>query len=721
MASAASIVESAGFTIAEAGGTAMRLVPRRPLRPGLYDVEIAFASSRLSDVGFDFEYGAGERARLRTIPLAYLGQGRYRSVCDVPEPLQAIVVQTDTLGERLSIAGFRVARLGPLARLRLIGGRAFELLRRDPRALFAAFRRYRAGVVRGDVIVSRRGADTQAGDYETWLATFDDDPARDAPYYRERLAGSATLPSFAIFLALDRFDPEKLDRTVVALQAQFHEAWELHLVAGAELKPQFAELAAGPERDRRIRLLVGQEGDDPATGLNDALTQTHADWVLRLDAGDILRPHALATIGLAIAESTVDLVYSDEDQIDRNGRRHTPRFKPDWSPDLLRSWNYLGRVTAWNTETLRRLGGWREGFGAARDHDLNLRATERLAADRIRHVAKVLVHVEDGGADPARPSDPAAAEASARAVSEHLRRIGRPGQVEPIAGRSILRIRYAIPAPPPLVSIIVPTRDRLPLLRGCLNSILEKTAYASFEVIVVNNASRQPETLRYLATVAVDRRVRVLPYPGPFNFSAINNFAVAQACGSVIALVNNDIEVLAPDWLTEMVGHALRPEIGCVGARLLYPDGTVQHAGIVLGLGGLAGHGHKGLPGGAPGYVGRAIAACNVSAVTAACLVVRRSVYEEVGGLNEELAVAFNDVDFCLKVLRAGYLNLWTPFAELRHHESASRGAEISRDQAQRFGREIELVKRRWGPALRRDPYYSRELTALREDYSLRP
>jgi GT2 family glycosyltransferase len=369
-------------------------------------------------------------------------------------------------------------------------------------------------------------------------------------------------------------------------------------------------------------------------------------------------------------------------------------------------------------ESLRRLGGWRADFGPARDHDLNLRATEGLPPEKIRHVAKVLVHVADGAPDPGAPDE---AAASPRAVAEHLQRTGRPARAEPVPGRAVLRLRYAVPAPPPLVSIVIPTRDRLALLRGCVESILDKTAYSAFEVIVVDNNSRQPETLAWFKEIAGDGRVRVLSYPRPFNFSGINNFAVAQARGDVIALVNNDIEVISPDWLEEMVGHALRPEIGCVGAKLLYPDGTVQHAGVVLGLGGLAGHGHKGLERTEPGYAGRAIAACNVSAVTAACLVVRRSIYEKAGGLDEELAVAFNDVDFCLKVLDRGYLNLWTPFAELYHYESASRGPETSRPQAERFAREIQVMKRRWGTALRRDPYYSAELTLLREDYSLRP
>ena len=559
MVSAASSVERAGFTIAEADGTAMRLVPRRPLRPGLYDVEIAFASSRLSDVGFDFEYGAGERARLRTIPLAYLGQGRYWSVCDVPESLQAIVVRTDALGEPLSIAGFRVARLGPLARLRLLGGRALELLRRDPRALFAAFRRYRAGVVRGDVIVSRRGANTQTGDYKTWLATSTTTP----PATRRTTA--------SVWPAPRRCPPSRSSSpSIVSTQKGSTAPWWRckrnstrpgRCISSPVRSSSRNSLSSprGPSAIAASGFSSDKRGTTPRLGsTTPSPRRAPIGYCASRRATSSARTR-LPRSGSPSPESTADLAYSDEDQIDQNGRRHTPRFKPDWSPDLLRSWNYLGRVTAWNTETLRRLGGWPQGFGAARDHDMNLRVTERVAVDRIRHVAKVLVHVEDGGPDPARPSDPLAAKASARAVSEHLRRVGRPGQVEPVAGRSILRIRYAIAAPPPLVSIIVPTRDRLSLLRGCLNSILEKTAYPSFEVIVVDNASREPETLRYLAAIAADGRVKVLPYPGPFNFSAINNFAVAQARGSVIGLVNNDIEVIAPDWLDEMVGHALRP------------------------------------------------------------------------------------------------------------------------------------------------------------------
>ena len=730
-------IEEAGFEVAAASGLSptpdgfvvedaaacLRLAPPRPLQPGLYEVAVTFGASPLSGAVFELEFGGTPP---RAIPLAYLGRGRFRSVCHVPDPLSALLIRPNAPGERLVLDALHLRRLGALARLRLLGGRALALLRQDPRALIGAARRYRAGVTRGDVIVARGGPERRPGDYGAWLATFDDDPARDEPLYRERLARAGPLPSFSILLPIDRLAWPALRQTVASARAQLHGDWELHLVAAADLKPQLAGLvAAGPEADPRIRLLLGRPGDGLEAGLNDALAQGTGGWALRLRPGDILRPHALAEVALAIGrDPALGLVYTDEDGLDRDGLRHAPYFKPDWSPDLLRSWNYLGEAVAAKADLIVAAGGWRAGYGEAREHDLNLRLTERLPAGGVGHIAKVLVHRGASSATPApgTPIDPEAAAAGARAVAEHLARTGQCATVAPVAGGSVLRVRYGLPSPAPLVSIVVPTRDRVALLRGCIGSILAKTTYAPFEILVVDNNSAEPETLAFLREIEADARVRVVPYPEPFNFAAINNFAVSAARGTLVALVNNDVEVVTPDWLDEMAAHALRPEIGCVGAKLCYPDGTVQHAGIVLGLGGLAGHAHKGLPGQAPGYVGRAAAVCNVSAVTAACLVMRRALYEAVGGLDAaDLAIAFNDVDLCLKVRERGYLNLWTPFAELLHHESASRGAETSRPQAERFGREVDAVKRRWGRALLSDPYYSPHLTVLREDYSFRP
>jgi GT2 family glycosyltransferase len=305
-----------------------------------------------------------------------------------------------------------------------------------------------------------------------------------------------------------------------------------------------------------------------------------------------------------------------------------------------------------------------------------------------------------------------------RALNEHLGRRGLAAHVELIGYG--YRIHYALPEAPPLVSLIIPTRNGMPLIRQCVASILEKTTYPNYEILIIDNGSDDPEALRYLEEVAGNARVRIVRDDRPFNFSALNNAAVRQAEGTVIGLINDDIEVIAPEWLGEMVSLALQPAIGAVGARLLYPNDTLQHGGVILGLGGVAGHSHKHLPRHQQGYFCRAALVQSFSAVTAACLVIRKAVYEEVGGLNEtDLAVAFNDVDFCLRLREAGYRNVWTPYAELYQHESASRGSDSTRAKRTRFAREIAYMKSRWGPLLLNDPAYSLNLTLYREDFSL--
>jgi len=281
---------------------------------------------------------------------------------------------------------------------------------------------------------------------------------------------------------------------------------------------------------------------------------------------------------------------------------------------------------------------------------------------------------------------------------------------------------YPIRRPEPLVSLLIPTRDKVEFLEACVRSILTRSNYHTFEVIILDNGSVETATLDFLDRIQKeDARVRVLPWREPFNFSAINNYGVRQARGALIGLVNNDIEVISPGWLTEMVSHALRPEIGCVGAKLYYPDDTIQHAGVITGLGGVAGHSHKYFPRAAPGYFYRLKLVQNFSAVTGACMLVRKSVYEQAGGLDETgLGVAFNDVDFCLKVRELGYRNLWTPYAELYHHESKSRGTENTPDKVERFNGEALFMQRKWKDMLRRDPCYSPNLTLAREDFSLR-
>jgi GT2 family glycosyltransferase len=336
--------------------------------------------------------------------------------------------------------------------------------------------------------------------------------------------------------------------------------------------------------------------------------------------------------------------------------------------------------------TVRTLGGWRAGT-AGTHHDIALRITGAAEPRTIVHLAKLLLH-----------------GATALAPAAHM--LPRP--------------RPDLPAPQPRVSLIIPTRDRADLLRACIRSIRSRTDYENFEILIVDNGSVEAATRQLFAELSADPSIRILPRPGPFNFSSLNNAAVREATGSIIGLVNNDIEVTHGEWLGEMVALAMRPQTGCVGAKLLYPDGRIQHAGVVLGLRGIAGHAYCFAPADEPGYLDRLRMAHNVSAVTAACLLVRRDVYDEVGGLDESLTVAFNDVDFCLRVAAAGYLNIWTPFAELIHHESVSRGRDLTAAKARRFADEHAIMQRRWGAALLDDPYYSPHLTRDAEDFSLR-
>jgi GT2 family glycosyltransferase len=295
-----------------------------------------------------------------------------------------------------------------------------------------------------------------------------------------------------------------------------------------------------------------------------------------------------------------------------------------------------------------------------------------------------------------------------------------PAQVEAAPGLPFYRLRFSIPEPQPLVSLIIPTRDKVSLLQGCVDSIRNKTTYPNYEIIIVDNGSTDPGALAYLAAIAKQPNTRIFRYDEAFNFSAINNFAVRQARGSIIGLINNDIEIISPDWLTEMVSWAAQDDIGCVGAKLYYPDDTIQHAGVILGIGGVAGHSHKRVDRRNAGYFGRARLIQNLSAVTAACLLVRKTVYDAVDGLNEnDLAIAFNDVDFCLRVRDAGYQNVWTPYAEAYHHESASRGSDADESQRERFDREVAYMLQTWGAGTAlSDPYYSPNLTRQREDFS---
>lgn len=558
------------------------------------------------------------------------------------------------------------------------------------------------------MVVTPQGRAVFKDDYATWLGLYERIPSRDA-VLRE-IDSWANPPRFAVALLYDTARTATFAASLRAVRDQSYPHW--HLVVAPVGKAVDRAALADAMADPRVTLL---DGASPNFGeaANRALPRLVGDWLIVLDPGDVLAPDAVFALAqAAVADRDAKLLYSDEDAVDADGRRSAPAFKPDWNPDFFLARGGFGRVAAYDLARVRALGGVRPAFEGAQTFDLALRFVEGLPAHTIRHVPRVLCHRLG-------PPAPTNTDRGLAALREHLGRIGAAADAV-VDQHGGYRIRYALPAPPPLVTIIIPTRNGLALLSRCLASILDKTTYPAFEILVVDNGSDDPATLAYLREIADDRRVRVMRDARPFDYAALNNAAARLARGSVLALVNNDIEVISPDWLDEMVSLAVRPETGAVGAALFYPDDRLQHGGIVLGIGGVAGHAFRFLRRGERGPLDRAVLRQGLSAVTAACLVVRKELYDAVGGLDEtNLRIAYNDVDFCLRLGELGYRNVWTPYAELYHHESATRGLEDDPVKLERFRAEFAYMQRRWGALLVSDPAYNPNLTLEREDFSL--
>lgn len=562
--------------------------------------------------------------------------------------------------------------------------------------------------------------------YEEWITRV------ETPEFSGLDALTALPESFSlkpvISVVMPVYNPPEafLRLAIESVLKQGYPHWELCIADDASTEPHVRPvLEEYLRRDPRIKVAFREENGHISAASNSALALAGGEYVALLDHDDELARHALHLVAEAINRTpSAQILYSDEDKIDAQGNRTYPHFKPDWNPDMFFSQNYVSHLGVYRRELLQRIGGFRIGVEGSQDQDLMLRCLPHVDPAGIVHIPRVLYHWRIVEGSTARTSGEKSytTEAGIRALQNFFSTQGREDvKVEKGPGLNTYRIHYPVPQPEPLVSLLIPTRDKLELLEPCVRSILDKTTYRNYEIVILDNESFQPATHEFFERIqAVDSRVRVLAYHHPFNYSAINNYGVQQARGELIGLVNNDIEVITPEWLTEMVSHALRPEIGCVGAKLYYEDETIQHAGVIVGLGGVAGHSHKFFPRQSPGYFYRLKCVQNLSAVTAACLVVRKSVYEQVGGLEEEgLRIAFNDVDFCLKVREAGYRNLWTPYAELFHYESKSRGEEDTPEKVKRFHKEIEFVKTKWGELLQRDPCYSPNLTLAREDFSL--
>ncbi|MCC2632545.1 MAG: glycosyl transferase family 2 [Ramlibacter sp.] len=582
-----------------------------------------------------------------------------------------------------------------------------------------------------DLLWERYGATfTSQGEsamsYGEWVEKIELPGLPDAVALKYMLQEIDPKPKFSVVVPTYNPAVGHLRACIESVLAQSYEHWELCIADDASTQPHVREILREYEaRDPRIKVCYRSENGHISRASNSALELATGDFVALLDHDDKLAEHALLFMADAIhRHPAVQVLYSDEDKLDENGDRVDPHFKSGWNPDLFYAQNYVSHLGVYRRSLLEKIGGFRAGVEGSQDQDLLLRCLPHLKDTDVVHVPRVLYHWRTvAGSTAQNPEEKSyTTQAGIRALRDHFTSLGKADiGIEPAALPNTYRLRWPLPSPPPLASLIIPTRDRRALTEVAVRSILKKTTYPNYEILIVDNGSVEAETLEFFEQIQrEDQRVRVLRYDHPFNYSAINNFAERHARGDILGLVNNDVEVVSADWLTEMVSHACRPEIGCVGAKLYYTNDTIQHGGVILGLGGVAGHSHKTAPRHSAGYFGRLKLVQSLSAVTGACLIVRREVYREVGGLDEDnLAIAFNDVDFCLRVQAAGYRNLWTPYAELYHHESISRGLEDTPEKVTRFQGEVRFMMDKWGDTLKSDRYYNRNLTYQKEDFSI--
>lgn len=558
--------------------------------------------------------------------------------------------------------------------------------------------------------------------YERW---YEEHRPSARKLQEQRETTFAAAPKISIIVPVYKTPEAFLKQMIGSVQAQTYPNWELCLADGGVDDTVVEKIIrtdyAGEPRIRYQKLT---ENRGISGNTNAALALATGDWIGLLDHDDLLAPEALFEVVSAINKySDAEAIYSDEDKVSLDLKKHfEPHFKSDFNPELLRSNNYICHFFVTTKEMMARVGGFRSEFDGSQDHDLILRITEQ--AKRVVHIPKILyhwrMHQNSTAANP--QSKMYAFDAGKAAVQAQLDRLGLDGKVEHTEHLGFYRTTYSLRGEP-LVSILIPNKDQIDILRRCIESVQDKTDYPNYEILIIENNSTDPKTFVYYKELETDPRIRVVTWTGKgFNYSAINNFGASLANGSFFLLLNNDIEVIEPGWLTRMVAMCQRDPVGIVGAKLLYPNDTIQHGGVIVGLGGIAGHMFLQKPRDFVGYFARAKLQQNLSAVTAACLLVRAEAFRAVNGLDEAIKVAFNDVDFCLRVREKGWLVVMEPNVLLYHHESVSRGQDDTPAKRKRFESETQYFEKRWHDWLAAgDPYYNPNLSLIAtQDFTLK-
>lgn len=535
---------------------------------------------------------------------------------------------------------------------------------------------------------------------------------------KNRIKNFSYKPVISVIMPVYNVEEKWLKKAIESVRSQWYGRWELCICDdGSSDKNVQSILKLYETLDERIKVAFRPQNGGIVKASNTALKMATGAYTAFLDNDDMLPQNALYEVVSSLQKAKYDLIYSDEDKIDNADKRSEPFFKPDWSPDLLLSHNYICHLAVYKRKILDGIGGLREGFDGSQDYDLLLRFTEKTK--NIRHIPKILYHWRKlkGSAAADVEAKPYAFDAAKKALYQALKRRNIKGSVEDGIWKGSYRIRRELTGNP-LVSIIIPFKDQVGALKNCVNSILEKSTYKNYEILLVNNGSELDETQKYLGTLkenAKDNKIKIIEYNEPFNYSSINNFAARKAKGEMLLLLNNDTQVLTPGWIEALLEHVQRPEVGAVGAKLLFHDNLVQHAGVLIGVGGIANSSFLKNDGVDHGYFGQADVIRNYSAVTGACLMVRKDLYFGLEGLDEKnLAVTFNDIDFCLRLREKGYLVVYTPYARLYHSESLTRGREVDLNEVKYMQREHRSILNSG------DPYYNPNLSGERMDFSLK-
>lgn len=550
--------------------------------------------------------------------------------------------------------------------------------------------------------------------YSLWIRRYDTVSDEDRKLINYHIENLSYRPLISVLMPVYNPPAEFLLQAINSVRCQLYRHWELCIVDDASSLPYVRTILEDASRtDARIRVNFREKNGHISVASNAALEMARGEFIALLDHDDELTDRALYFVVVALNEnSMLDLLYSDEDKIDARGRRFGHYFKPDWNPDLFFCQNLISHLGVYRTSLAKKIGGFREGYEGSQDWDFALRFLDVTEEVKIRHIPYVLYHWRAivGSTAVSVNEKSYAVDAAKKALEEYWRRKDADVEIKRFDNGHFVT-DFRIPSPAPIVSILIPTRNHCELLRRCIEGICIQTNYPSIEIIVVDNNSDDPGSQSYLQELQEKNIARVLPYSGVFNYAAINNWAAQKAVGQVLCLLNNDVEPIESGWLLTMVGQALRPDVGAVGAKLLYPDGRIQHAGVLLD-GVAAQHFYCGWARNSSGYANRARLTQNYSAVTAACMVVRKDVWDAVGGMDaDNFPVAFNDVDFCLRVAQQGFRNVWVPDAVLVHRESASRGKDDTPERQARFQAEVARLQMRWGELLANDPAWSPNLT----------